>query len=61
MLTWYMNKVPYTGNAVRDSWGTGYGKTIVQIEPSVKWFKPTVPEGWILRISCFGGLQDDTY
>ena len=21
-----MNKVPYTGNAVRDAWGTGYGK-----------------------------------
>ena len=30
MLTWYMNKVPYTGNAVRDAWGTGYGKTIVK-------------------------------
>ena len=26
MPTWYMNKVPYTGNAVRDAWGTGYGK-----------------------------------
>ena len=26
MPTYYMNKVPYTGNAVRDAWGTGYGK-----------------------------------
>ena len=31
MLTWYMNKVPYTGNAVRDACGTGYGKTIVRL------------------------------